>query len=72
MLRWDGHVMRKGDEGWVRKCMEFKVEGRRSFGTPRRTWLESVDAVMAELEINRENVHNGKKWRNNLITTEDN
>ena len=21
--------MRKGDEDWVKKCMEFRVEGRR-------------------------------------------
>ena len=27
-LRWYGHVMRKGDRDWVRKCMEFRVEGR--------------------------------------------
>ena len=26
-LRWSGHVMRKGDEDWVKKCMEFRVEG---------------------------------------------
>ena len=22
-LRWYGHVMRKGDEEWVKKCMEY-------------------------------------------------
>ena len=22
-LRWYGHVMRKGDEDWVKKCMEY-------------------------------------------------
>ena len=27
-LRWYGHVMRKGDEDWVKKCMEYRVEGR--------------------------------------------
>ena len=30
-LRWYGHVMRKGDEDWVKKCMEYRVEGRRLF-----------------------------------------
>ena len=39
-LRWYGHVMRKCDEDWVKKCMEFRVEGRRPDGRPRRTWLE--------------------------------
>ena len=48
-LRWYGHVMRKNDVDWLKKCMEIRVEGRR----PRRAWLESVEADMAELEIER-------------------
>ena len=46
-LRWYGHVMRKSDEDWMKKCMEYKVEGRRLVGRPRRTWLNSVEADMA-------------------------
>ena len=42
-LRWYGHVMRKSDEDWVKKCMEYRVEGRRLVGRPRMTWLESVE-----------------------------
>ena len=56
-LRWYGHVMRKGDEEWVNKCMEYRVEGRRPVGRPRKTWLESVEADIAELEIDKEDVH---------------
>ena len=62
-LRWYGHVMRKGDEDWVNKCMEYRVEGRRPVGRPRKTWLESVDVDMAELEIDKEDVHDRSKWR---------
>ena len=29
-LRWYGHVIRKGDEDWVKTCMEFRVEGRKT------------------------------------------
>ena len=36
----------------MKKGMEFRVEGRRP-----RTWLESVEADMAELEIDKEDVH---------------
>ena len=60
-LRWYGHVMRKGDEDWVKKCMEYRVEGRRPVGRPRNTWLESVEADMAELEIDKEDVHDRNK-----------
>ena len=42
--------MRKGDGDWVKKCIEYRVEGRRLVGRPR-TWLQSVEAYMAELEI---------------------
>ena len=46
-LRWYGHVIRKSDEDWVKKCMEYRVEGRRPVGRPRRTWMDSVEADMA-------------------------
>ena len=46
--------MSKGNGGWVKKCMEFVAEGRRPVGRSRRTWLESVEADMAELEIDKE------------------
>ena len=32
----------KGDEDWVKKCMEYRVEGRRPVGRPRKTWLRTV------------------------------
>jgi len=25
-LRWYGHVLRKEDDDWVKKCMEYEVE----------------------------------------------
>jgi len=27
-LRWYGHVLRKDDDDWVKKCMEYEVEGQ--------------------------------------------
>ena len=62
-LRWYGHVMRKGDENWVKKCMEYRVAGRRPVGRPKRG---SVEADMAELEIDKEDVHHRSKWRRNV------
>ena len=44
-------MLRKGDEDWVKICMEYRVEGRRPVGRPGKTWLESVEADMAELEM---------------------
>ena len=39
-LRWYGHVLRKDDDDWVKKCMEYEVEGPRPRGKPKRTWRQ--------------------------------
>ena len=49
----------------MKKCMKYRVEGRRPVGRQRKTWLESVEADMAELEIYKE-VHDRSKWRRNV------
>jgi len=41
-LRWHEHVLRKEDDDWVKKCMEYEVEGPRPRGRPKRTWTEVV------------------------------
>ena len=56
----------------MKKYMEFRVEGRRPVGRPRRTWLESVETDMAELEIDKEDVHDRKKWRGNVMKSKSN
>ena len=52
--------MRKRDEVWVKKYMEFRVEGRRPVGRPR-TWLEYRSGY-GRIEIDKD-VHERKKWR---------
>ena len=54
----------------MKKCMEFK--GRGPVGRPRRIWLGSVEADMSNLEINKEDVHERKKWRNNDMKRKSN
>ena len=41
-LRWYGHVLQKDDDDWVKKCLEYEVEGPRPRGRPKRTWREVV------------------------------
>ena len=60
------------DEDWVKKCMEYRVEGRRPVGRPRNILLESVEADMAELEIDKEDVHDRSKWRRNAMKRKSN
>jgi len=42
-LRWYGHVLRKEDNYWVKKCMEYVVEGARLKDRPKKTWREIVE-----------------------------
>jgi len=48
-LRWYGHVLRKDDDDWVKKCMEHEVEGSRPRGRPnkpgRRLYVRTVKHV---------------------------
>ena len=39
-LWWYGHVLRKEDNDWVKKCMEYEVEGARPRGRPKKTWRD--------------------------------
>ena len=54
----------------------YGVEGRRPVGRPvgrpRRTLLKSVEADMAELQIDKEYVDDRKKWRRNVMKRKSN
>ena len=47
---------------------------RRPVGRPRprKTWLESVEVDIAELEIDKEDVHDRRKWRRNVMKRKSN
>ena len=40
-LFWYGHVLRKEDNDWMKKCIEYEVQGARPTGK-NRTWREVV------------------------------
>jgi len=33
-------VLRKEDNDWVKKCMEYEVEGAMPRGRPKKTWKD--------------------------------
>ena len=61
-LRCYGHVLRKDDD-WVKKCMEYEVEGSRPRGRPKRTWKEVVREDCQAHKLNNEDAVNRCKWR---------
>jgi len=50
------HVLREEDD-WVKKCMEYEVEGPRPRGRPKRTWREVVEKDCRAHKLNKE------EWR---------
>ena len=67
-LQWYGHVLRKEDNDWVKKCMENEVEGSRPRGRPKRTWKEVVQKDCQARNLNREDAMDHGKWKK-LIKT---
>ena len=62
-LRWYGHVLRKDDDDWVKKCMEYEVGGPRLRGGPKRTWREVVREDCQARKLNKEDAVDRCKWR---------
>jgi len=62
-LRWYGHVLRKEDTDWVKKCMEYEVEGSRRRGRPKRTWREVVQKDCQARSLNREDAMDRGRWK---------
>ena len=62
-LRWYGHVLRKEHDDWVKKCMEYEVEGPRPRGRPKRTWREVVKEDCQARKLNKDDAMDRCKWR---------
>ena len=62
-LRWFGHVVRKDDQQWVKKCMDFKVDGNAGRGRPTKSWLECVNDDMRKFALKKELAHDRTVWR---------
>ena len=56
-------VLRKDDDDWVKKCMEYEVEGSRPRGRPKRTWEEVVREDCQARKLNKEDAVDRCKWR---------
>jgi len=59
-------VLRKEDDDWVKKCMEYEVEGPRPRGRPKRTWTEVVEKDCQVHKLNKEDVMDSSKWRKSI------
>jgi len=70
-LRWYGHVLRKEDNDWVKKCMEYEVEGARPRGRPNKTWRGIVEKDCKARGLNREDAMDCSRWRKQIGMIDD-
>jgi len=61
-------LLRKEDTDWVKKCMEYEVEGSRPRGRPKRTWREVMQKDCQARNLNREDAMDCSRWKK-LIKT---
>ena len=58
-LRWFGHVERKDDNDWVKRCIMREVEGIRQRGRPKKTWWDYVKNDMESLGLSQKDCSPG-------------
>jgi len=69
-LRWYEHVLQKEDN-WVKKCMQYEVEGSRPRGNPKMTWREVVQKGCQAHKLNREDTMDHSRWRKLIRMVDD-
>ena len=70
-LRWYGHVLRKEDNDWVKKCMGYKVKGTRPRGRPKKTWRVIVEKDCRARGLNTEDAMCRSRWRKQIGMIDD-
>jgi len=59
-------VLRKEDNDWVKKCMEYEVEGARPRGRPKKTWIEIVEKDCQECGLNKQDAVDRIRWKKKI------
>ena len=55
--------LRKEDNDWVKKCMEYEVEVSRPRGRPKRTWTEVEQKDCQARNLNRKDAMDRDRWK---------
>ena len=62
-LRWSGHVERKHDNDWVKRCMTREAEENRQGRRPKNNWWDCVKDDMESLDLSQKVAQFRNKWR---------
>jgi len=59
-------VLRKEDNDWLKKCVEYEVQGARPRSRSKKTWREIVEKDCQARKLNREYVVDRNRWRKQI------
>ena len=63
-LRRFGHVCRS--EGWIKRCTQQEVDGKREHGRPTNIWQQGVNYYLKSLKLSKDLTSNRNAWREAL------
>ena len=62
-VRWYGHVLRKDEFHPLRNALDFKVNGRRGRGRPKKMWKNQMEEELRKAGLRKEDAPNRLRWR---------
>jgi hypothetical protein len=62
-LRWFGHVERKGNDDWVKRCTRLEVMGKRPRCRPRKTVMPTLKGNIRRGALSPEDARDRGLWR---------
>src|SRR5436190_23604898 len=64
-IRWLGHVERLAEERTAKKIMNWKQDGKKKRGRPKKRWLDEVEKDLEKLGIKnwKTKARNKKEWK---------
>ena len=65
-LRMFGHIERKDDNDWVKRCITWEVEEMSQRGRPKKTWRDCVKNDMESLGLSQKDAQSKNKWRRRI------
>ena len=60
---WYGHVLRRDEDDILKKALDFKVEGKRGRGRPKKMWRKQVDDDIRKAGLKPEDAFDRKRWK---------
>ena len=52
-VHWYGHVLWREDGHFLRRVVDFEVEGQRMKGRPKRTWKKQIEEESVKVGLRK-------------------